>query len=485
MSAAVAAPPLTPRARARVVIIGGGLAGLVTAYELEKHGIKAAILEADSVFGGRVQTAEYEGGSHAEYGMQELWSDNPLIQIAGELGIPLDANPAKPYSSVILQGKLYPYLRDSKEAFFNTFLTRTEKAQLLGWLDEAAKLRRLAESEGIKHPEVKKLESISFADWVESAHLPASAAELVRLHLECEVASNWHLVSALFGLLEFGMFLGEEKLANHVRGGNSQLIAGLVAATSGEKTLSALVTRIERQKTADGRIVARIDYLHDRRMYQVEAERVVVAVPFWRLHQIEMIPPLSDEKLQATATLLRGQYTVVHLLVQKDAKKLWMMGDETPLALLTDGPLGVVYGVVGPDDSAEANEVFSLLVHGQAAAAFHMMPRELKLKEIYTQLDKLWPGIANKVQKSYVYTYHPGAVPVWPPGRSPLDALSEKLREPELGLYLAGDYLYNAHSDGAARSGIRVAERIARELKSLSQNLLRTPSAASVVGHGP
>ena len=93
-----------------------------------------------------------------------------------------------------------------------------------------------------------------------------------------------------------------------------------------------------------------------------------------------------------------------------------------------------------------------------------MVPREVRLKEIYAHLDALWPGLSGYVRTSYVYTYHPGALPVWPPGRSPLDELAQNLREPELGLYLAGDYLYNAHSDGAARSGMHAAERIAREL---------------------
>jgi monoamine oxidase len=196
----------------------------------------------------------------------------------------------------------------------------------------------------------------------------------------------------------------------------------------------------------------------------VEGERVVLAVPFWRLHQIDTIPPLSDKKWQAVSSLLRGQYTVVHLLVPKEAQKLWLHEEENPFAIMTDGPLGVIYGTAGEPPAASSALVFSLLVHGQAAAAFHMVPREVRYQEIYAHLDRLWPGLAAMVQTTYSYTYHPAALPVWPPGRSPLDALAQELREPELGLYLAGDYLYNAHSDGAARSGIQAAERIGQEL---------------------
>ncbi len=49
-----------------------------------------------------------------------------------------------------------------------------------------------------------------------------------------------------------------------------------------------------------------------------------------------------------------------------------------------------------------------------------MVPRELRLHEVHEHLETLWPGFTQYLQASYVYTYHPGAIPVWPPGRSPL-----------------------------------------------------------------
>jgi len=464
-AAAGGGPPALRHAPASVVIVGGGLAGLVTAYELEKRGISTHILEATELWGGRVATAEYAGGAIAEYGMQEIWGDNPLLRILTELGLPLDSNPVQPYSSVVLDGKLYPYFRGTKEAYFDTLMTQGERERFVTWLDQANKLREQAEKEGLGDPQVRSLQSISLAAWVESANLPKNAAELVRLLTECELATSWHGVSALFGLLEFGAFLGEGRLAEHVRGGNSRLVDAIVRALRGEKTLSALVTRVERRQSEDGRITVRVHYQQSRRSHTVDAERVVIAVPFWRLHQIEMVPPLSDEKWQAIFTLGRGQYTVVHLNLAEDAQKLWMIDGKAPFAVLTDGPLGVIYGVSGESSPPATMQVFSLLIHGQAAAAFHMVPRAMRLKEVFTHLDRLWPSLSSRVQGSYVYTYHPGAVPVWPPGRSPLDELSQKLREPERGLYLAGDYLYNAHSDGAVRSGMRAAERIAAELR--------------------
>lgn len=468
-----------------MVVIGGGLAGLLAAYELDKRGVPVCLLEASSDWGGRLATAEYGNGLTAEFGTQELWEDNPLLDTARELGVPLDDPPIKPYSSVVVDGKLYPYFRTTVEAYFDTFMAPPEKTRLIAWLEQAYKLRELAQRQGLKDPQIQYLQRISFADWVGAANLSRPAAALLRLHAESELGTDWQSFSALFGLLEFGVFLGKGQLAYHVRGGNSRLVEALVRTIRGEKLLAALVTRVERWKSDQGRIGVRVFYLHDRRSHVVEAERAVVAVPFWRLHQIEMIPPLSDTKWQAVSTLLRGQYTVVHLLMPRDAQKLWTRAGPAPFALLTDGPLGVIYGPSGESPSASSLLVFSLLVHGQFAAAFHMVPRDIRLKEIYTQLDALWPGLSGYVQTSHVYTYHPGALPVWPPGRSPLDELAQSLREPELGLYLAGDYLYNAHSDGAARSGTRAAERIAQELGGDAEPARAQPGAPLPPPPGP
>jgi monoamine oxidase len=396
--------------------------------------------------------------------MQEMWEGNPLLDIARELGVPLDQKVEKPYSSLVLDGKLYPYVQPTTEEFFATFLDPGERRALRAWMEKAAALRARAVAAPSLDAELDDLENVSFADWVAAARLPRRAAEWIRLTLECELGTDWGSFSGLAGLLELGYFLGQGAPNYHVRGGNARLVAALAAAIPGPKTLSATVTAIERWRAPDGRIRARVSYLRDRRIETVEADRVILAVPFFRVHQIRIDPPLSDDKWQAILTLGRGQYTVVHLLVDKEARALWLVHGESPFPVLTDGQLGVVYGVTHPSPPSEPLEVFSLLVHGAAAGAFHMIPREIKVREILAALDRLWPGLSAHVRSSQVFGYHPAALPVWPPGRSPLDAAARSLREPELGLTLVGDYTESAHSNGAAESGRAAAARINEEL---------------------
>src|SRR5438552_3632366 len=57
----------------RVLIIGGGMAGLVAAYELRRQGHRAVVLEAQNRVGGRVYTLRsFAPGLYAEAGAMRI-----------------------------------------------------------------------------------------------------------------------------------------------------------------------------------------------------------------------------------------------------------------------------------------------------------------------------------------------------------------------------------------------------------------------------
>ena len=61
------------------IIIGAGVAGLVAAIELEKHGYSPIILEATDRIGGRVKTDNLNGYP-ADHGFQVLLTAYPEAQ---------------------------------------------------------------------------------------------------------------------------------------------------------------------------------------------------------------------------------------------------------------------------------------------------------------------------------------------------------------------------------------------------------------------
>jgi monoamine oxidase len=74
-----------------VIIIGGGLAGLTTAYLLEKKDFQPTILEARDRLGGRIHTIRPDKNKRVEMGATWLGKKHQsLIQLISELGLELE-----------------------------------------------------------------------------------------------------------------------------------------------------------------------------------------------------------------------------------------------------------------------------------------------------------------------------------------------------------------------------------------------------------
>lgn len=93
-----------------VIIVGGGIAGLATAYELGKHGVSFQLLERSDRPGGTIYT-ERAGGFTLEAGPDALLIQKPeAIKLAEEIGIGDRLVPTNPPRLAFIQrgGRLYP-----------------------------------------------------------------------------------------------------------------------------------------------------------------------------------------------------------------------------------------------------------------------------------------------------------------------------------------------------------------------------------------
>ena len=74
----------TPR---RVVVVGGGLAGLAAAYDLSRAGCAVTILEAAAEFGGLASSFRLEGVPVERFYHFICRSDDHLVRLVRELGL--------------------------------------------------------------------------------------------------------------------------------------------------------------------------------------------------------------------------------------------------------------------------------------------------------------------------------------------------------------------------------------------------------------
>ena len=161
---------LTGRARSRVVILGGGIAGLASAYELGKAGYDCTILEARSRAGGRnftvrsgtvetdldgnTQNARFSDGVYLNAGPARLAQWMVTLDYCRELSVPIEvftnqnadawiynesAGMTKPVRYRTAKADVYGYVSEllakaTDQGALDARLTADDKARLLSFL---------------------------------------------------------------------------------------------------------------------------------------------------------------------------------------------------------------------------------------------------------------------------------------------------------------------------------------------------------------
>lgn len=444
-----------------VLIVGGGLSGLSTAYHLQKAGISYRVLELAPRVGGRIRTGRYPEGSRAEVGLAEFWDGNPALDIVKELGIKTERVDTG-LSSYMHDGTLEPFLQDSNQDFVKATLGEADYKTYQVWDKQMGESIHALEKSP-PTPEMMKLKDISFGDWLKRQALSPKARTMIRAILDPEIGTSIDRISALDGIAEWHIFTGKGANPNHIVGGNEGL-PNAIADHIGRQNISlnTQVTNVIDQP--DGVEIRAVD-ASSFRNYTYKAKYAVLAIPLFRLNELQFEPRLEEDIYKAISTQTWGSYFTAHVMLDKAAEKFWTVQGKSVLPILSGGPLGVIY----PDmESAGPNLVMlNLLVTGDYAEADNS--RLISLDDVQKNLEdafeKTWPGSRAMIRKWSFYRYHPRAIASWPVGRSRFDALSNNLRKAHGHLYFGGDFTESSHSDGATISALRVSRQIEQAMQ--------------------
>lgn len=467
---ALGAPPKSTD----VVIVGAGLSGLAAAYELKKAGLKYHILELTPRVGGRVRTVKYEfpgePATFADSGMEEYWESNPAVQVLRELKLPTQHDIA--ISSLVIDKKLYELGDEDQAQFYGRIFSKSELEKLDQFKkDVAPMIHRMMEAwkkmpEEAMPGDLLKLKDVSFADWVKKKGLPEKVAQWIRVSVECEIGTGWDRISALDGLAEFHIFVGNDgkgEEAYRVVAGNEKFV-NTFADSIGRGNIS-VNQRVQRISSKKGKVTVFYTDQATHRSSQIEARNVILTVPPFRaVIEMQFDPPLSAKKLAAIQSQTWGSYFKAHIFLPLSAEKYWTRGKNSILPILSDSELGVIYDGNRGQESAKT-KIISLLITGDAAERYNLMPMDITRTQLTGKLEQLWPGISKEIKGMEFFRLHPRAIGAWPVGRSRFDEMSNEVRKPENGIHLAGDFTETSHSDGAFISAKRAVRLILKGRK--------------------
>lgn len=287
----------------KIAIIGGGIAGLNTAYQLQKLGLTATVYEAKTRIGGRIHSVEGKLDRQAvlELGASFINTDHEdILNLVEEFDLKL-FNRAEYTNNSPFPGEGY---------FFNGKLhTETEIAEKLRPLaTQIANDHALIDDDFARYaPDIDRLSVTQYLD----QHADKIPEPFIRNLIENTIRTEYGVEpqeSSALQLLYNLPTVEEVKVemlsysdeAYLVEGGNSKIIEGLAKKLSGQIETKKCLLAITEHQTGN---------LANKKYYELvfadksrlNADYVVFAIPFSTLRQINLqieLPPTLNEFTQ-------------------------------------------------------------------------------------------------------------------------------------------------------------------------------------------
>lgn len=278
-----------------VVVLGGGLAGLSAAYELQKAGFTVTVLEGRDRVGGRVWTVRegFQDGQYAEIGAARIGSTHKhVLAYAEEFGIGLAEFPdGEPLYFIdgqrfmIAEGEAWPVMGLKADEMM-TSLGDLKNRYVYDFIDEFGDPSQGEWPAGV----VEQYDGMTWTDYLKQRGASDAFLQIYASDQGSEVFTIGALAWMMAEAIDYDWV---ETYA--LRGGNDQLPLALAEAVGadnvklGHKITKLAIGEAQVEVTAtgpDGEVVLTADF-------------VVCALPFTMLAKVTLEPPFPEDKMDA------------------------------------------------------------------------------------------------------------------------------------------------------------------------------------------
>ncbi len=459
-SGAALAKDKTPSA----IVVGGGLAGLTAAYELQNKGWQVTLLEAKSGMGGRsgLATSEWIGNAKAQPVLNQYLDR-----------FKLETLPAPEF--VRTPG----YLIDG-EYFSGTDLATKQPATAEALKRYEKTLDDLARSiDDPLNPQATStlfaLDQINVATWLDKLQLPSTARQLINQQIRTRYDEPSRL-SLLYFAQQNRVYRGvsdRDLRAARLPGGSPVLAQAFVKQLKTIKT-SSPVSAIMQDKDGVTVKVGSTDY---------KADYLVMAVPLRALAKIQITPGLDTQHVAA----LRGtNYGWRDQLMLKFKQPVWESRARMSGEIFSNAGLGMLW--IEPALKGGANVVINL--SGDNARLLQAFGDKQMVDQVLIRLHAFYPQARGaftgyEVKRYSVDAGTGGAYLAYGPGQ--ISKYWRLWERPVQRITFAGEHtdaLYPGTLEGALRSGQRAASQVQDLLagKSFDPAKAATVAAAATAG---